>query len=77
MVPLQAASGISGAAGRRQAARPRGSVLGGGDELLLAVNCRGSSAAQQADQEFVLGDGDAMLATRGSTGFTIMVRGSI
>jgi AraC-like DNA-binding protein len=39
--------------------------------LLLAVNLRGSSGAQQADQELVLGDGDAMLATRGSTGFTI------
>lgn len=57
--------------GLRQAARPRGSALGGGDELLFAVNLRGSSAAAQADQELVLGNGDAMLATRGSTGFTI------
>ena len=57
--------------GLRQAARPHGTVFGGSDELLLAINLRGSSAAQQADEELMLGDGDAMLATRGSTGFTI------
>jgi AraC-like DNA-binding protein len=57
--------------GLRQAARPRGSAFGGGDELLLAVNLRGSSGARQTDQEVVLGEGDAMLATRGSAGFTI------
>jgi AraC-like DNA-binding protein len=57
--------------GLRQAARPRGSAFGAGDELLLAVNLRGTSAVQQGDDALMLGDGDAMLATRGSTGFTI------
>lgn len=58
--------------GLRQAARPRGSVSGSEDDLLLAVNLRGASIAYQADLELTLHDGDAMLATRGSGGFTIV-----
>jgi AraC-like DNA-binding protein len=57
--------------GLRQAARSRGSALGSEDDLLLAVNLRGHSIAQQGDRELILGGGDAVLATRGSTGFTI------
>ena len=60
--------------GVRQAARPRGSASSAGDELFLAVNLRGSSGVQQADQELALGDGDGMLATRSSTGFIITRR---
>src|SRR5262249_48253202 len=41
------------------------------DDLLLAVNLSGRSTAQQGDHELILQDGDAMLRTRGSTGFTI------
>ena len=57
--------------GLRQAARRRGSVSSGEDDLLLAVNLRGRSTAQQRDRELILQDGDAVLGTRGSTGFTI------
>lgn len=57
--------------GLRQAARSRGSASGGEDDLLLAVNLRGRSLAQQGDRELALQDGDAVLATRGATGFTI------
>ena len=57
--------------GLRQATRRRGSVSSGEDDLLLAVNLRGHSTAQQRDRELILQDGDAVLGTRGSTGFTI------
>ncbi|HLZ03876.1 MAG TPA: AraC family transcriptional regulator [Bradyrhizobium sp.] len=57
--------------GLRQAARPRGSVSSDEDDLLLAVNVSGHSTAQQCDRELTLRDGDAVLATRGSNGFTI------
>jgi AraC-like DNA-binding protein len=57
--------------GLRQAARPMGSVSGTEDDLMLAVNLQGSSTADQLDRELMLHDGDAMLATRGLTGFTI------
>jgi AraC-like DNA-binding protein len=57
--------------GLRQAARPRGSASGGEDDLLLAVNLRGCSIAQQCDRELIVQDGDAVLATRSATGFTI------
>jgi AraC-like DNA-binding protein len=58
-------------AGLRQAARPLGAVATGEDDLLLAVNLRGRSFARQRDREFILEEGDAMLAPRGSNGFTI------
>jgi hypothetical protein len=54
-----------------QAVRPRGSVSSGEGDLLLAVNLRGCSTAQQCNRDLILQDGDAVLATRGSTGFTI------
>ena len=58
--------------GLRQAARPRGAVSSNEDDLLLAVNLRGSSIAQQGDRELRLADGDALLATRGAGGFAIL-----
>ena len=57
--------------GLRQATRRRGSVSSGEDDLLLAVNLRGHSTAQQRDRELILQVGVAVLGTRGSTGFTI------
>jgi len=58
--------------GVRQAARPRGAVSSNEDDLVLAVNLRGSSIAQQGDRELRLADGDALLATRGAGGFAIL-----
>jgi len=58
--------------GLRQAARPRGAVSSNEDDLVLAVNLRGSSIAQQGDRELRLADGDALLATRGAGGFAIL-----
>jgi AraC-like DNA-binding protein len=58
--------------GLRQAARPRGAVSSNEDDLLLAVNLRGNSIAQQGDRELRLADGDALLATRGAEGFAIV-----
>ena len=57
--------------GLRQAARPKGSVSSDEDDLLLAVNLSGHSTAQQRGRELILQDGDAVLGTRSSTGFTI------
>lgn len=56
--------------GLRQAVRPK-AISGGEDDLFLGINLSGSSIAQQNDQELILRDGDAVLATRGLTGFTI------
>lgn len=58
--------------GLRQAARPRGAVSDNEDDLLLAVNLHGGSIAHQGDREVRLQDGDALLGTRGSSGFTII-----
>jgi AraC-like DNA-binding protein len=58
--------------GVRQAARSRISVSSGEDDLLLAINLRGTSIVHQDDQELRLRDGDAMLATRGPSGFSII-----
>lgn len=58
--------------GLRQAARPRDAVSSNEDDLLLAVNLRGRSIAQQGDRELRLEDGDALLATRGAGGFAIV-----
>jgi AraC-like DNA-binding protein len=60
-----------GLAGLRQAARPRGAVSAGEDDLLLAVNLHGRSWVQQNDRDLILEEGDAMLAPRGCNGFTI------
>jgi AraC-like DNA-binding protein len=57
--------------GLRQVARARGSVSSGEDDLLLGVNLSGCSTAHQGGRELKLQDGDAVLATRGLTGFTI------
>src|SRR5215472_12623888 len=57
--------------GLRQAVRPISSVSSAEDDLLLAVNLSGCSVAQQRDRELMLQNGDAVLATRGLTGFTI------
>jgi AraC-like DNA-binding protein len=58
--------------GLRQVARPRSAVSGDEDDLLLAINLRGSSLAHQGDRELRLEDGNALLATRGSGGFAIV-----
>jgi AraC-like DNA-binding protein len=64
---------MSGAlAGIRQAARSRAGASGSEDDLLLAINLSGRSIAQQDDTELKLENGDAMLATRGSEGFSII-----
>jgi len=55
--------------GLRQAARPKES--NNEDDLFLGVNLNGYSIARQDDQELELRDGDAVLATRGSTGFVV------
>ena len=55
--------------GLRQAARPKES--NSEDDLFLGVNLNGDSIAQQGDEEVELRGGDAVLATRGSTGFVI------
>jgi AraC-like DNA-binding protein len=65
---LGAMSGVL--SGLRQAARPRGSASSE-DDLFLGVNLRWSSIGQQCDQELILQDGDAVLAIRGLTGFTV------
>ena len=57
--------------GLRQVGRARGSVSSGEDDLLLGVNLSGCSTAHQGGRELKLQDGDAVLATRGLTGFTI------
>src|SRR5215471_981057 len=57
--------------GLRQAVRPIGSVSSGEDNLLIAINLSGCSIAQQRDRELMLQQGDAVVATRGLTGFTI------
>jgi len=57
--------------GLRQAVRPIGSVSSREDDLLIAINLSGCSIAQQRDRELILQQGDAVVATRGLTGFTI------
>jgi AraC-like DNA-binding protein len=57
--------------GVRQQVSPQGSYAGD-DNLFLAVNVSGASAAMQGDSETRLRDGDAFIATRGNTGFTII-----
>jgi hypothetical protein len=46
----------------RHAARPKGSVPGGKEDLLLAVNLRGCSTARQCGCQLVLRDGDTLPA---------------
>jgi hypothetical protein len=57
--------------GLRQAARPRGSAGSSLDDLFLGINVSGCSTAQQGDDHLRVNAGDAVLATRGSSGFTI------
>ncbi len=59
-------------AGVRQAARSRAGACGSEDDLLLAINLSGRSIARQDDTEVKLENGDAMLATRGPAGFSII-----
>ena len=63
---------IGRACGIRQVARPRAAAPGNEDDLLVALNLCGRSIVQQGDEELTLGHGDAMLATRGQTGFSII-----
>jgi AraC-like DNA-binding protein len=58
--------------GLRHAARPRGAAGHGENDLLLCVNVRGCSLAQQRGREFILRDGDAFFATRGLAGFSVV-----
>jgi AraC-like DNA-binding protein len=57
--------------GLRQAARPRGSAGNSLDDLFLGINVSGCSTAQQRDEYLRVNAGDAVLATRGPSGFTI------
>lgn len=59
-------------AGIRQAARSRAGASGSEDDLLLAINVSGRSIARQNDTELKLESGDAMLATRGPEGFSVI-----
>ena len=59
-------------AGSRQAARSRAGASGSEDDLLLAINLSGRSIAQQDDTELKLENGDAILATPGPEGFSIV-----
>jgi len=59
-------------AGIRQAARSRAGASGSEDDLLLAINLSGRSIAQQDDTELKLENGDAILATPGPEGFSIV-----
>jgi AraC-like DNA-binding protein len=58
--------------GLRHAARPRGAAGHGDNDLLLCVNVRGCSLAQQRGRELTLRDGDAFFATRSQAGFTVV-----
>jgi AraC-like DNA-binding protein len=58
--------------GLRHAVRPSGAAANGEDDLLFGVNVRGCSMARQRDRDLTLRDGDAFVATRGVSGFTIM-----
>jgi len=63
---------VSGAlCGLRHAIRPDRAFRNGGDDLLIAVNVRGSSVARQGGRELMLREGDAVIGTRGASGFTI------
>ena len=58
--------------GIRQAARSRAAAFGSEDDLLIAINLSGQSIAQQDDRQLRLGSGEAMLATRGPEGFSVI-----
>jgi AraC-like DNA-binding protein len=58
--------------GVRQAARPKAAAAGNEDDLLLGINLSGRSIARQDDRELRLEAGDAILATRGTEGFSII-----
>jgi AraC-like DNA-binding protein len=55
--------------GLRHAVQPSGA---GADDLLLGINVRGCSVVRQLDQDLLLRDGDAVFATRGGAGFSIV-----
>ncbi len=63
---------IGSACGIRQAARSKAAASGSEDDVLIAINVSGRSIVQQDDQELRLEGGDAMLATRGPQGFSII-----
>ena len=57
--------------GLRHAIRPSGIAENAGNDLLLGVNVRGCSIAQQRGRDVVLRDGDAFFATRDVTAIII------
>lgn len=57
--------------GVRQVVRSRGAVSSAEDDLLVGVNLSGRSAAHYRDRELILDEGDAFVATRGLTGFSL------
>ena len=57
--------------GVRHAIRPSGATANGEDDLLLGINVSGCSTARQRDRDLTLRDGDAFLATRDMSGFTV------
>jgi len=58
--------------GLRHGIRPCKAVANGADDLLIGVNVRGCSTALQRDREQPLRDGDAIIATRGETGLSLV-----
>src|SRR5215471_3755222 len=50
--------------GLRHTIRPIAAIPSGGDDILLAINVRGSVVARQRDRDLTLSDGDAVFATR-------------
>ena len=67
---LSIVSGTFG--GLRHGIRPCKAVANGADDLLIGVNVRGCSTALQRDREELLRDGDAIVATRGETGLSLV-----
>jgi AraC-like DNA-binding protein len=57
--------------GLRHAIRPSWAAANGDNDLLFGVNVRGCSMARQRDRDVTLHDGDAFVATRDRSGFTV------
>jgi AraC-like DNA-binding protein len=57
--------------GLRHAIRPSWAAANGEEDLLFGVNVWGCSTAHQRDRDLTLRDGDAFIATRDASGFTV------
>jgi AraC-like DNA-binding protein len=64
---------MSGAlSGLRQHIRPRRDAPTGSDDVFFALSIDGSSIVRGRSNEVVVREGEAFLATRGTTGFTVL-----